>query len=316
MISPMAFRIRNFVDDDAQALVDVYNQARPIEVAPLSEERFWSWFGDPALDPGRDILVAADEQGPLGMIAAFPWPNHLEDGYVFFVGPSVLPEFRQQGVGEALIQALAKDVGERYPGKRLQTRLAPSNQAAHTFLTTRLGFTVDRRFWRMVNHAPGKVVAGEPPAGYDFAYLAPGADHGEVIEAYRAILDEPLTTRHVLTEDELRNWAALEAYTERSFLVARHGGEVVGLCFQAFPGGLAHAQIQFLGIKPGERGRGVATYLLKRAVADAHAAGRTAVRLEVSGDDEVAQELYKKLGFEVEDGDVFYHREIVPLAAT
>lgn len=316
MISPMAFRIRNFVDDDAPALVDVYNQARPIEVAPLNEERFWSWFGDPALDPGRDILVAADEQGPLGLIAAFPWPNHLEDGYVFFVGPSVLPEFRQQGVGEALIKALLEDVRTRYPGKRLQTRIAPSNQGAHAFLTTRLGFTVDRRFWRMVNHAPGKIMPGEPPAGYAFSYLAPGADHGEEIAAYRAILDEPLATRHVLTEEELGNWAALEAYTEQSFLVARRDGQVVGLCFQAFPSGLAHAQIQFLGVLPGERGRGVATYLLKRAIADAHAAGRTAVRLEVSGDDDVAQELYKKLGFEVEDGDVFYHREVeaAPLA--
>lgn len=310
MMAPMTFRIRTFEEADAPALVDVYNQARPIEVAPLNEERFWSWFGDPALDATRDILVAVDEQGPLGMIAAFPWPNHLEDGYVFFVGPSVLPEFRQRGVGEALVQALMASVAARYPGKRLQTRLAPSNQAAHTFLTARLGFTVDRRFWRMANHAPGKVQPGEPPAGYEVSYLAAGADHGEVIAAYRAILDDPLTTRHVLTEEELRNWAALEAYTEKSFLVARREGRVVGLCFQAFPSGLAHSQIQFLGILPSERGKGVATYLLKRAVADAHQAGRCAVRLEVSGDDELAQELYRKLGFEVEDGDVFYHRGV------
>ena len=311
MMAAMAYSIRTFVDDDTPALVDVYNQARPIEVAPLNEERFWSWFGDPALDPRRDILVAVDDQGPLGMIAAFPWPNHLEDGYVFFVGPSVLPEFRQQGVGEALVAALAREVAARYPGKRLQTRLAPSNQASHRFLTERLGFTVDRRFWRMANHAPGKITPGEPPAGYAFDYLAPGADHGEVIAAYRAILDEPLATSHLLSEDELRNWAALEAYTDRSFLVARRDGQVVGLCFQAFPSGLPHAQIQFLGILPTERGRGVATYLLKRAVADAHAAGRRAVRLEVSGDDEEAQQqLYRKLGFEVEDGDVFYHRHV------
>jgi mycothiol synthase len=311
----MAFSIRHFVDDDAPALVDVYNQARPIEVAPLNEERFWSWFGDPALDARRDILVAADDQGPLGLIAAFPWPNHLEDGYVFFVGPSVLPEFRKQGVGEALLQALMGEVAARYPGKRLQTRLAPANRDAHAFLTEHLGFTVDRRFWRMAHHAPGKVVPGEPPAGYTVDYLGAGDDHAEVIEAYRAILDSPLTTRHLLTEEELRNWAALEAYTDRSFLVARRGGAVVGLCFQAFPAGLAHSQVQFLGVLPGERGRGLASYLLRRAIADAHASSRTAVRLEVSGDDEVAQALYKKIGFEVEDGDVFYHRPVEPAEA-
>ena len=316
MISAMAFHIRNFVDDDAPALVDLYNQARPIEVAPLSEDRFWSWFGDPALDPRRDILVAADDEGPLGLIAAFPWPNHLEEGYVFFVGPSVLPEFRHQGVGEALLEALMRVVAECYPGKQLQTRLAPSNQAAHAFLTGRLGFSIDRLFWRMANHAPGKTPAGEAPPGYAVSYLAPGADHGEVIAAYRAILDAPREAHHLLTEDELRNWAALEAYTERSFLVARRGERVVGLCFQAFPSGLSHSQIKFLGILPSERGQGLATYLLKRAVADAHAAGRTAVRLEVSGDDAVALRLYTKVGFEVEDGDVFYHRAVSAVPAT
>lgn len=310
MMSAMEFRIRPFRDEDVAAAVDIYNQARPIEVAPLSEERFWSWFGDPALDPRRDILVAEDDEGPLGLVAAFPWPNHLVDGYVFFVGPSVLPEFRMRGVGEALVKALAASVAQRFPGKRLQTRVAPGNRPAHAFLTERLAFTVDRRFWRMAHHAPGKSPAGSPPAGYEVTYLDPAGDPAEVIEAYRAILDSPLTTRHLLTEADLRNWAALEAYTARSFLVARRDGAVVGLCFQSFPAGVSGSQVQFLGVRPAERGRGLASHLLKRALADAHAEGRRAVQLEVSGDDDVAQTLYKKLGFEVEGGDVFYHRPV------
>jgi ribosomal protein S18 acetylase RimI-like enzyme len=305
----MHFRIRSFRDADVAAAVDIYNQARPIEVAPLNEERFWSWFGDPALDPRRDILVAEDDEGPLGLVAAFPWPNHLEEGYVFFVGPSVLPEFRLLGVGDALVQALAASVSQRFPGKRLQTRVAPGNKPAHAFLTDRLGFTVDRRVWLLAHHAPVKVLPGAEPEGCTVDYLGPAGEHADVVEAYRSILDAPLTTRHVLTVEELRNWAALDAYTAHSFLVARRDGAVVGLCFQCFPAGISSSVVQFLGVLPAERGKGLASHLLKRALADAHAEGRGTVQLEVSGDDDVAQTLYKKLGFEVEGGDVFYHRQ-------
>lgn len=305
MIRTMNIRIRPFAPEDVHAFVDVYNQARPIEIAQLTEERFWAWFSDPALDPTRDVWVAEDDEGLVGGVAAFPWTGHLKEGYVFFVGPSVLGDFQHHGVGGRLMEAMIADLRERFPGKTLQTRLHPSNAGAQAFLA-RLGFTVDRQFWSMAHHAPGRIQPDPPPEGVRFGYMQPQDDPAEAIRAYRRILDDPLTSHHQLDREELAGWAGLETFTHNSFLVARDDDQVVGLCFQTFPPGCDFGQIQFLGVLKAHRGRGLATAMLKQALADAHANGRHRVRLEVSGDSTVAQALYAKLGFEVTDGEVFY----------
>jgi mycothiol synthase len=304
----MRTRIRHFNPDDVHTFVDIYNQARPIEVAHLNEERFWSWFSDASLDAERDVLIAEDDDGPVGGVVTFPWPGHLAEGYVFFVGPSVLPDFQHHGVGRQLMQTLFAELAERYPGKTLQTRLHPSNTKAHEFLT-QMGFTVDRRFWQMTHPAPGKVQAGPAPEGIEVDYLQPGDDPTEAIALYRRILDDSLVSHQALDADQLKSWAGLQNFTANSFLLARHAGRVIGLCFQTFSRGEA-SQVQFLGVLPEYRGRGIATYLLRRALADAHANGKARVRLEVTGDDIVAQQLYKRLGFEVTDGEVFYQRPL------
>jgi ribosomal protein S18 acetylase RimI-like enzyme len=306
----MTIRVRPFSPADVAAVVDIYNQARPIEVAQLSEDRFWGWFADPALDPARDVLVAADEEGPLGIIASFPWPNHLALGYVFFVGPSVLPEFQAKGVGRMLVDALAADVAARHPGTRLQTRLNQANGKAHAFLTEHLGFSVERQFWQMNHPAPGKVQPGPAPMGYLFGYLEPGAEADEVVGVYEQILNDPVAGRHLLQPEELQRWASLGTFGANSFQVARQDGQVVGLCFEAYPPGADHAQVEFLGVLPAHRGQGLALHFLQTALANAHAAGKTGVRLEVTGGDEgPALALYRKLGFEVTGGEVFYQRQ-------
>lgn len=314
-MSNAAIKVRPFVPDDAPAVIDIYNQARPIEVAQLTEDRFWAWFGDPALDPARDVLVAADDQGPVGIIASFPWPNHVAEGYVFFVGPSVLPEFQAHGVGRQLLEALAQAVAQRHPDARLQTRLNVSNTHAHQFLLDRMGFQVEKQFWQMRHGAPGKHPAGPAPAGYEFAYLAPGTDASEEIEVYGRILNDPAVGRHLLKLDELANWASLGNYAAHSFQVARRDGRVVGLCFESFPAGADYAQVEFLGVLPSERGKGVARHLLERALVNARESGRGAVRLEVTDDGNLAMDLYRKAGFEVTGGEVFYtRRAVVPVA--
>ncbi|MDB5100824.1 MAG: hypothetical protein JWM80_5245 [Cyanobacteria bacterium RYN_339] len=314
-MSASSIRVRNFTAGDVAAVVDIYNQARPIEVAQLTEDRFWGWFADPALDPTRDVLVAEDDEGPVGIIASFPWPNHLALGYVFFVGPSVLPEFQARGVGRMLVDALGAEVAARHPGKQLQTRLNQANQKAHRFLTEQLGFHVDRQFWQMSHQAPGKVHPGPAPAGFDFAYLEPGAGAEEVVAVYQQILNDPVAGRHLLDPEELERWASLGTFAANSFQVARKGDQVIGLCFEAFPPGTDHAQVEFLGVLPGYRGQGLALHLLQRALANAHAAGKRCVRLEVTGGDAgPGLTLYQRLGFEVTGGEVFYQRDAKPTA--
>lgn len=54
-----------------------------------------------------------------------------------------------------------------------------------------------------------------------------------------------------------------------------------------------------LYIKPGCRGRGIATRAMRYLDARAHALGLRALYLEVRSDDRKAQRFYRKLGFEV-----------------
>jgi ribosomal protein S18 acetylase RimI-like enzyme len=307
----MSIQVRRFAPDDIDALLDVYNQARPIEVARLTAERFWAWFSDPALDPVRDIRVAEDEAGLVGMVAAFPWPERVAEGFVFIVGPSVLPTHQGQGIGCRLLTELIAELAQRFPGKQALTRVAGENALARDFLTDRCGFTLDRRFWRLAHDAVGQAAHVEVPAGFALSYVGPDEDHGEAIAAYRAIIGAPHPAMHLLDEAELRSWHALGAYSPLSFLTARSdAGQLVGLCFQTLPPGAHEAVLQFLGVLPPLRGRGLASAMLSRALMDAHAEGRSRMRLEVSGTDDAVLSLYTRAGFRPEGSDAFYSRRL------
>ncbi|MEB3222811.1 MAG: GNAT family N-acetyltransferase [Candidatus Sericytochromatia bacterium] len=307
----MTITVRPFSPDDLDALLDVYNQARPIEVARLTAERFWAWFGDPALEPARDIRVAVDAEGLVGMVAAFPWPERVAEGFVFLVGPSILPTHQGQGIGAQLLTVLLAELSGRFPGKQALTRVAADNQLAREFLTGRAGFVLDRQFWRMAHDAVGQASRVATPEGFELAYLGPDEDHAEAIATYRAIIGQPHPAMHLLDEAELRAWHALGAYASTSFLVARRpDGAIVGLCFQTLPPGTTDAVLQFLGVLPTLRGRGLASALLSRALADAHAGGRTRVRLEVSGTEAGVLGLYTRAGFHAEGSDAFYSRQL------
>lgn len=307
----MTVTVRPFSADDLDALIDVYNLARPIEVGQLTAERFWSWFSDPALDPTRDVRVAVDEEGVVGMVGAFPWPARVEEGTIFVVGPSILPSHQGQGIGGALLTALLGELAARYPGAQALTRVTGDNAPAQAFLTGHAGFELDRRFWRLAHDTIGLVPAGAPPVGFTLSHLAPEADHGEAIATYRTIIGTPHPAVHLLDEAELQAWTALGTYDARSFLLARDaGGVLAGICFQTFPIGSTEAVIQFLGVLPAVRGQGVATSLLTRALADAHALGRTRTRLEVSGTDEAVLSLYTRTGFTREGSDAFFRKPL------
>jgi mycothiol synthase len=311
----MSIVIRPFTPEDAPAVIDIYNQARPIEIAHLSEDRFWSWFSDKALDPCRDILLAADKAGPVGLVVAFPWPGHLAEGAVFFVGPSVLPEFQHKGIGLQLMEALEAHTLALYPGKRLQTRLEANNTKAHAFLVNKAGFKVERRFWLMTHAALGTVRPAPPIPGVTFEYLLPGQDPTAAVSLYQSILD-PAAGHHLLDDAQIKLWTGLDTFQANSFLLARQGTSLVGLCFQTFTRGLPHGQIRFLGVLPPFRGQGLATALLKQALIDASQNGKTTVQLEVSGaDDTLETALYRRNGFEVAGGEVFYERPLHDVVA-
>lgn len=89
-------------------------------------------------------------------------------------------------------------------------------------------------------------------------------------------------------------WQEL-AQSTRRYLVAREGDEIIGYAgvFVLPP----DADIQTVGVRADQQGRGVARALLQPLLAEIDAAGATHTMLEVRGDNAAAQHLYDRLGF-------------------
>lgn len=111
-----------------------------------------------------------------------------------------------------------------------------------------------------------------------------------VLEIERQVYPRPWSPSLFLSE--------LAQRTSRTYLVARHAGEVVGYCGMMFAAGDAH--VTNIAVDPSFHGRKVGTRLLLTVVTEAIARGCTSVSLEVRVSNAIAQSLYSKFGFSVE----------------
>ncbi len=85
--------------------------------------------------------------------------------------------------------------------------------------------------------------------------------------------------------------------SSRSYLVARHEGEVVGYAGMMFMGREAH--VTNIAVDPDFHGRRVGTRLLLTIITEAIARGAEVISLEVRVSNHVAQAMYVKFGFSV-----------------
>jgi len=93
----------------------------------------------------------------------------------------------------------------------------------------------------------------------------------------------------------------LQAHPERVIRLALHGTKVVGaaVCFLGFSTFSAKPRLNVhdLCVLLPHRGRGLGRRLLQAVLDTARDVGCSSVTLEVRGDNEVAQRLYRSLGF-------------------
>lgn len=93
----------------------------------------------------------------------------------------------------------------------------------------------------------------------------------------------------------------------RTYLVARHEGQVVGYAGMMFTRKEAH--VTNIAVAPELHGVGIGTRLLLALVTEAVARGCDTISLEVRVSNGVAQNLYEKFGFSVEDVRKGYYVE-------
>lgn len=83
--------------------------------------------------------------------------------------------------------------------------------------------------------------------------------------------------------------------SSRTYLVARHAGEVVGYAGMMFMGREAH--VTNIAVDPDFHGRKIGSRLLITIITEAIARGASVVSLEVRVSNHVAQSMYVKFGF-------------------
>lgn len=100
-----------------------------------------------------------------------------------------------------------------------------------------------------------------------------------------------------------RPWSAALFLSEiaqkstRSYLVARHSGDVVGYAGMMFAGFEAH--VTNIAVDPAWHGHKIGTRLLLTLITEAMARGSESISLEVRVSNTVAQAMYEKFGFSV-----------------
>lgn len=109
-----------------------------------------------------------------------------------------------------------------------------------------------------------------------------------------ATLDEELFGRDAWSRQSW--WAELAGRPRRQYSVAVAGDRVVG--FAGIDCAGATADVMTIGVDPRTQGQGVGRRLLDRISNQARETGAEALLLEVRADNEVAQNLYRRAGFE------------------
>ena len=90
-------------------------------------------------------------------------------------------------------------------------------------------------------------------------------------------------------------WAELAGRPRRSYVVAEHGGTVVG--YAGVDCGGEVADVMTIAVAPAAQGQGLGAVLMRWLIVQARRAGAEHLMLEVRADNAVAQRLYSTTGF-------------------
>lgn len=233
------------------------------------------------------LIVEKDEAARTFFIDAYAVPAH---------GPALLPPLIAMGISVA--ERLKGEGGWQIEGG------AFAQDEVYVDALRSAGFSEVRRFWHMHIELDTGYAHDQPPA-------PPGVTRTTAVtdDEQRLIhrLDQEAFAEHFgflpKSYDEWMPWLSdrRDARPD-TWWIAWLDGEPVGLCMQddsRIERDAGHVRI--LGVVPHARGRGIATWLLRSAFAQAAREGRTAMTLTVDSDNTTgATALYERAGMKPE----------------
>lgn len=216
------------------------------------------------------------------------------------------PEYRRQGVGGALFDALGMKVSARRGDKALRIWAHGALPGAVALAASR-DLAAFRELWIMARPAQG--AGSELPAapsipGIEIRAFRPGVDDEAWVSANAAAFAHH-PEQGSMTVEDLRQRMAEPWFDPEGFFLAWRGDRLAGFHWtKTHPGDVG--EVYVVGVDPGEQGNGLGKALTLAGLAYLRDRGVREVILYVDGDNAPAVAVYTKLGFTRRTMDVMY----------
>ena len=294
---------------DDPARVEIYNLARTEDedFVPETLELLRLW--DKAPDAEHRHRFIAELGGRAAGVVLANVDPHLAEKKGFMYGPSVLPEFRRNGIGTALARAAIADLRSR--GMEQVEAREQDRESSNAFLAS-LGFKPVRSFSNMRRNL-ADLSAGPRPPGIEVVLVEPTDENLRTLvhienEAFKEHFNYRPATLEMM-QFYIKNIRAEGAVVYTAF--ARMRGEPVGyLVFGYEPHTFAHlgrkrGTLWDIGVLKQHRQQGVATALFLASMERLKSDGLEEAELYVDDSNVTgARRLYEKLGFKLAVRDI------------
>jgi len=306
-VLPPPYRCRAATAGDAGAIHALVAacEREALGRAETSPDRIAADLSLPELDPARDTLVVRAPGGSEADLAGWAWVHGGRRSIV-----DVHPAHRGRGLGSALLD-WAEARARRAGSERLSQTLPDADPGAVRLLRSR-GYRPFVSEWLLeLELSPEPALPAPPP--------------GITVRNFRLPGDERAT--HRLTEDAFDDWqprrkpyaewarrtVERDVFAPEFSPVALAGRELVGAVMALCVPGADHGYVDRVAVRKDQRGRGIASLLLRHCFQRFHRAGRRRCTLwthSAAG----ALPLYQGLGMTVTRSSAVYGKALTPTA--
>ena len=267
------------------------------------------WWDHPAMDRAKDTWIVERCGRVCGH--ALVLATSREELYAWWVVAPDNPEPRLDSLLVELIEERAREqAGMTGEGAVVVLRVTVTgpDRAPHDLLGRR-GFLPARHFWRMDRRLDQKPPPPEAPEGIAIRSFQRGVDE----RAVHAVFEEAFAGSWGFVSMPFDEWATLrlgwEGFDPSLWFVAVDDAITLGALAARVVGGTGW--ISSLGVRPRDRGRGIATALLRTSFAEFHRRGVANASLYVDAANETgATALYERVGMRVAKRDDMYEKRV------
>jgi mycothiol synthase len=304
----MSVVLRNYRDEDLEAIVDLINQADGVDRLDEGTDAsaFRELLHSPEFDPYNDAFVVLNEQESVVAHARLDLKNAPLQAR-FYVHAVVHPDWRDQPVEELLLKQLWSRAQKRrrtLGSKPAQLRAyCATHQGERCSLFESYGLRPVRYDLHMVCCPLDDLADPAFPPGIVARRYARGKDDEPTLEVVNAAFADVMDFAAVTLED-FQHWISSPSFRDDLSFVAHEGDEVVGVCLCTVGEGRANrlgrrdGTVESFCVLPEYRQTGVGSALLLTSLQAFQRAGLESATLDTAVENPTdAIHLYQQAGF-------------------